>query len=311
MDEVMLKELNKVMSVKRAPVKSDGRSAGSSKSFIDANAKFGCSEAEANIYRQVMYDNESVFGKHKNNLVRCDLVQHKIHLKDKVPVYIKQFKVPEVHSTLIEDQVKEWLKLDIVQPSMSRYNSPIFVVKKKDGNFRLVQDFRALDAKTYPDRYSMRDVNNCIHEIGKSGSRLFSTIDLTLWFWQMVLKPEGREYTAFTVYGMGQFEFKTNPMGLLGCPASFQRLMEAAMKGIPNVLVYIDDILIHSNTHEEHRQILRQVFQRLKHFNLKIRLEKCHFAAEEVEYLEFKLTPNRVLPGTDKTASSYLKRSTP
>jgi len=158
-----------------------------------------------------MYDNESVFSKHKNDLGRCDVVQHEIHLRDKVPVYIKQFKVPEVHSTSIEDQVKEWLKLDIVQPSMSRYNSPIFVVKKKDDNFRLVQDFRALNAKTYPDRYSMRDV------------------------------------------------------------------MEAAMKGIPNVLVYIDDILKHSNTHEEHRQILRQFFQRLKRFNLKIHLEKCHF----------------------------------
>jgi len=302
MDEVMLKDLSEVMAMKNAPQRADDRSAKSSKTFIDTNAKFGCSEAEANKYRQVMYDNESVFSKHKNDLGRCDLVQHEIHLKDKVPVYIKQFKIPEVHSTSIEDQVKEWLKLDIVQPSMSRYNSPIFVVKKKDGNFRLVQDFRALNAKTYPDRYSMRDVNDCIHEIGKSGSRLFSTIDLTSGFWQMVLKPECREYTAFTVYGMGQFEFKTSPMGLLGCPASFQRLMEAAMKGIPNVLVYIDDILIHSNTHDEHRQILRQVFQRLKRFNLKIRLEKCHFAAETVEYLGFKLTPNGVLPGTDKTA---------
>jgi hypothetical protein len=135
----------------------------------------------------------------------------------------------------------------------------------------------------------MRDVSDCIHEIGKSGSNIFSTIDLTLGFWQMVLKP------AITVYGMGQYKFKTSPMGLLGCPASFQRLMEAVMKGIPNVLVYIDDILVHSSTHEEHRKMLDAIFRRLAQHNLKIRLEKkCCFATNEVEYLGFRLTPDGV-----------------
>ena len=270
--------------------------------FIDNNVNLKCANTEKPLYMQMFYEHSSVFSKHKNDLGRCGLVQHEIHLKDKNPVYIKQFKIPEVHATSIEEQVKEWLKLDIVQPSMSRFNSPIFVVKKKDGAFRLVQDFRALNAQTYPDRYSMRDVTDCIHEIGKSGSTIFSTIDLTSGFWQMVLKPECRPYTAFTVYGMGQFEFKTSPMGLLGCPASFQRLMEAVMKGIPNVLVYIDDILVHSKTHEEHRRTLDLVFRRLKRHNLKIRLEKCFFATTEVEYLGFRLTPDGVLPGTDKTA---------
>jgi putative transposase len=271
------------------------------KKFIDANVTLNCGERDRAPYLELFYRHGDVFSKHKNDLGRCSLVQHEIHLKDKNPVYIKQFKIPEVHAAAIEDQVKEWLKLDIVQPSMSRYNSPIFVVKKKDGAFRLVQDFRALNAQTYPDRYSMRDVTDCIHEIGKSGSNIFSTIDLTSGFWQMVLKPECREYTAFTVYGMGQYEFKTSPMGLLGCPASFQRLMEAVMKGIPNVLVYIDDILVHSSSHEEHRKTLDAVFRRLEQHNLKIRLEKCCFATKEVEYLGFRLTPDGVLPGTDKT----------
>jgi hypothetical protein len=97
----------------------------------------------------------------------------------------------------------------------------------------------------------MRDVSDCIHEIGRSESTIFSTIDLTLGFWQMVLEPKSRPLMAFTVYGMGQFEFKTSPMGLLGCPASFQCLMETVTKGIPNVIVYIDDILVHSKTREE------------------------------------------------------------
>ena len=269
--------------------------------FIMENAKIECPPAERQAYLKIFEEYHEIFSKHKNDLGRCDLIQHEIHLKDKAPVYIKQFKIPEGHATAVEEQVKEWLKLGIVQPSLSRFNSPIFVVKKKDGAFRLVQDFRALNAQTYPDKYSMRDVTDCIHEIGRANSTLFTTIDLTSGFWQMVLKPECREYTAFTVYGMGQFEFRTSPMGLLGCPASFQRLMELAMKDIPNVLVYIDDILVHSRTHTEHRETLKKVFERLRMHNLKIRLEKCHFANTSVDYLGFRLTPEGVLPGTDKT----------
>ncbi len=66
-------------------------------------------------------------------------------------------------------------------------------------------------------------------------------------------------------------------MGLLGCPASFQRLMEGVLRNLQNVIVYIDDLLIHSDTHERHLQILEQVLQRLQQNHLKINLEKCIF----------------------------------
>ena len=155
--------------------------------FITKNAKVEGSKEEKEKYLKLFYKYPQVFSQHKNDLGRCDLVQHQIHLKTKEPVYIKQFKIPEGHQKAVTDQVKEWLKLGIVQSSHSRYNSPIFVVKKKDGSFRLVQDFRALNQQTYIDKYSMRDVTDCIHEIGRSESTIFSTIDLTSGFWQMVL----------------------------------------------------------------------------------------------------------------------------
>jgi hypothetical protein len=157
----------------------------------------------------------------------------------------------------------EWLKLGVIQPARSRYNSPIFAVMKKDGNVCLVRDFSALNQQSYTDKYSMKDVSEFIGEIGRSGSTIFSTIDLTAGFWQMILHPRARPYTAFTVPGMGQFQWVTSPMGLLGCPASFQRLMETVVKGIANIIVYIDDLLVHSATHEEHLFTLNQVLARL------------------------------------------------
>ena len=128
----------------------------------------------------------------------------------------------------------------------------------------------------------------------------FQYFDLTAGFWQMILHPRARPYTAFTVPGMGQFQWVTSPMGLLGCPASFQRLMETVVNGLTNVIVYIDDLLVHSATHTEHITALDQVLQRLVQHNIKINLQKCFFGSKEVSYLGFRLTEQGILPGTDK-----------
>ena len=98
-------------------------------------------------------------------------------------------------------------------------------------------------------------------------------------------------------------------MGLLGCPASFQRLMESAMLGIAKVIVYIDDLLLHSSTHSEQLEILSAVLGRLVHYGLKINLDKCIFGNEEVSYLGFTLTPNGIVPGRDKLQA--IKNATP
>jgi hypothetical protein len=78
-----------------------------------------------------------------------------------------------------------------------------------------------------------------------------------------------------------QFEWITSPMGLLGCPASFQRLMEATMDGISKVIVYIDDLLIHSSSHPEQLLILDSVMERLASNGLKINLDKCVFVTKK------------------------------
>ncbi len=195
---------------------------------------------------------------------------HEIALKTAEPIYVKQFKIPDAHRKEVEKHVLEWLKLGVIQPAHSHYNSPIFDVMKTDGNVRLVQDFRALNNQSYTDKYSMKDVSECIGEIGRSSSALFSTIDLTEGFWQMILHPRARPYTAFTVSGMGQFQWVTSPMGLLGCPASFQCLMETVVNNISNIIVYIDYLLVHLASHEEHIATLGRVLKRLMQHNNKL-----------------------------------------
>jgi len=168
---------------------------------------------------------------------------------------------------------------------------------KKDGTVRLVQDFRALNNESYTNKYSMKDVSECIGEIGRSGSTIFTTTDLTAGFWQIILHPRARPYTAFTVPNMGQFQWVTSPMGLLGCTANFQCLMETVVYRISNVIVYTDDLLVHSATHKEHLATLGQVLRRLVQHKIKINLQKCIFGSEEVSYLGFRLTEEGIKPG--------------
>ena len=135
---------------------------------------------------------------------------------------MKQYQIPDAHREEVEKHVNEWLKMGVIEPTHSRCNSPIFMVKKKNGNLRLVQDFRALNSHSHIDKYSMKDVSKCIGDIGRAGSSVFSTLDLTAGFWQQVLHQDSRPCTAFTVPDKGQFQWVTTPMGLLGAPASFQ-----------------------------------------------------------------------------------------
>jgi hypothetical protein len=118
----------------------------------------------------------------------------------------------------------------------------------------------------------------------------------------MPLHSDSVPKTAFTLPGLGQYEWLTLPMGLLGCPAaaSFQRLMEKLMDGIDNVIVYIDDLLIHSKTHEHYLQILDVLMTRLAENNMKINAAKCFFGNTEVNYLGFRLNPQGIKPGKDK-----------
>ena len=150
------------------------------------------------------------------------------------------------------------------------------------------------------DKYSMKDVSECIGEIGRLGSCLFTTINLTRGFWQMLLQLKSCPYTAFAIPRKFQFQWVTSPMGLLGCPSSFQRLMETVVHGLQNVIVYIDHLLVHSSTHEEHLELLDQLLKRLVQHNVKINLSKCHFGSKNVAYLGFRLTEEGVKPGSDK-----------
>jgi hypothetical protein len=108
---------------------------------------------------------------------------------------------------------------------------------------------------------------------------------------------------------MGRFEWTRTSQGLHSAPSQYQRLMKLTVKGLHNVIVYIDDLLVHNSDHVLHCQSLQSLFDQLRKANLKLNLTKCNFGSTNVTHLGFLLTPEGILPGSDKLAA--VKNTTP
>ncbi len=216
-------------------------------------------------YIDILFKHQNVISANKYNLELATNFKHKIHLRDNNPVYLKQFKIQEAHQNFIEQSLEEWLKLGVVKCSNSLYNSPILSVPKKQGQrLRVVQDFWELNNHSHIDKYSMKEITECIGDIGRANYTIFFTLDLMSGFWQMQLVEQSQPLTAFTIPSKDQYHWITSSMGLLGCPASFQRLMEKVLRNISDVIVYINDLLVHTQDHDQHLQVLDKVLDCLQ-----------------------------------------------
>ena len=253
-------------------------------------------------YESLILKNHDIFSRDKMDLGRTNIMQHSIKLKDNEPTFVKQFRIPESHRSVLIEHLNNWIKLGVVSPSRSKYNSPIFCVPKKDGSLRPVLDFRSVNAKSHIDKYSQREVQDCIDELGRAQSTVFSSLDLTAGFWQLPLEKESRQFTAFTIPGLGSFQWNCTPMGLLGSPATFGRMMDFIMRFL-SCITYQDDVLVHSKDHEQQLVELQKAFDRIRAHGLKLNVKKCSFGQSNVPYLGFLLTPTGILPGTEKTAA--------
>ena len=109
-----------------------------------------------------------MFSINKSNLGRTDVMEHSLSMRDQYTVFTKQFHFPESHRSVLITHMQNWIKVGVDSPSHSHFNLPIFCVPKKDGTLRPVLDFRAINEKSCIDKYSQREVQDCIDEIGRA-----------------------------------------------------------------------------------------------------------------------------------------------
>ena len=144
-------------------------------------------------------------------------------------------------------------------------------------------DYRKLNAITIGDPYQLPHIDKLIDGIGTS--KHITTLDLTKGYYQVPVAPEHKEKMAFiTLYG--KYEFSIMPFGLMSAPSTFQCLNDQVLHGLHQFTVaYLDDILVHSASWEEHLMHLNQVFGRLRAAGLRVKRKKCHFATNKCVYL--------------------------
>ncbi|XP_049316307.1 retrovirus-related Pol polyprotein from transposon opus isoform X1 [Bactrocera dorsalis] len=223
------------------------------------------------------------------------------------PIYTKSYPYPTNLRGEVEKQIKELLNNGVIRPSKSPYNSPLWIVPKKPGpsgekKYRVVVDFKRLNAITIPDSYPIPDINNTLASLGEC--KYFTTLDLTSGFHQIRMKEKDIEKTAFSTAN-GKYEFTRLPFGLKNAPSIFQRMINDVLKTLIGkaCYVYIDDIIIMGKTKEEHLRNIEEVFMLLHKSNLKVNLEKSKFFRTEVNFLGHIVTGEGILPDPDKISA--------
>ncbi|MBW0543452.1 hypothetical protein O181_083167, partial [Austropuccinia psidii MF-1] len=175
----------------------------------------------------------------------------------------------------------------VVEPSTSPYRSSILLVKKPDGSYRWVVDFRNLNKVSKPDAYPMPKVNDILDSL--RDAKYLSSLDLKSAYFQIPLTEDSKEKTAFTIPGRGLFQFTRMPQGLNTSAATWQRFIDRVVGDDlkENVFVYLDDIVIVAQSFDQHVEILRMVFQRLQDAGLTVNFSKCQFCRPELKYLGY------------------------
>jgi hypothetical protein len=246
-----------------------------------------------------------IFHVEGDKLTYTNATSHEIRLKpNQPPVYRRPYRLPQAQQHEINKQIEGMLANDIIEPSISPFNSPLLLVKKKiDASglekFRVVVDFRALNEVTINEFHPLPLITEILDQLGQC--HLFSVIDLASGFYQIPLAKESREYTAFSTL-QGHYQFKRLVMGLKTSPATFQRLMNNVLSGIIGIkcLVYLDDIIIYGKNLDDHNNKLREVFERLRYNQLKIQPDKCEFLKRECLYLGHIISETGIRPDPKK-----------
>jgi Reverse transcriptase (RNA-dependent DNA polymerase). len=143
------------------------------------------------------------------------------------------------------------------------------------------------------------NIEEILDQLGKA--RYFSAFDLTNGFHQIRLKEEHKCKTAFSTPD-GHFEYQRMPFGLRNAPATFQRMMDQALRGLIGTVcfVYLDDVVIYGQNEKEHNDKLRKFLQRMRELGLKLQPDKCEYLKPELQYLGHVITAEGVKPNPDK-----------
>lgn len=215
------------------------------------------------------------------------------------PVNVRPYRYTPLQKDEIERQVADMLDRGIIKHSSSPFSSPVLLVKKKDGSWRFCVDYRHLNALTVKNKYPLPIIDELLDEL--AGACWFSKLDLHSGYHQIQMHPNDEHKTAFKTHH-GHFEFRVLPFGLTSTPATFEGVMNSGLATHlrQSVLVFVDDILVYSQTLADHELHLSCVLQILTEHQLKVKQSKCSFAQPQLAYLGHVISAQGVATDEEK-----------
>ena len=260
----------------------------------------------------VLSEYDDLFMKNKSDIGRCKIAKHRIELEpEAIPHREGARRMSPDKAAKANQEVQNLLALGLIQPSYSPWASGIVMVKKKSGELRFCCDFRPLNDATVKDAFPLPRIDESLSRI--ANAKIFTSIDLAWAFWQIPLKKRDRRKTAFACE-LGLFEWRRMPFGLCNASATFQRSITRALQKIQQrhgsvVMAYIDDIVIATETIEDHLERIREVFECLREAGFKMRAEKCDFMRTETKCLGRVVSAEGIKP--DPAAVSKIQEWMP
>ena len=212
----------------------------------------------------------------------------KIQLNENAtPQYRNYYRLSPTQQKALKELVSEYVhagKMDLC--AGSSWGAPVILVPKKDGSWRIVFDYRLLNNVTVKDRYPLPRIDDYLQNL--RGAKFFSSLDAMDGFHQIRMDPADVDKTA-VVTPFGSFVWKVMPMGAANAPAMFQRMMNRIFGHLLYLKVYMDDILVHSETKEQHFQHLEEFFTTCEQADIRLKRSKCHFFMSTLEWVGFRI----------------------
>ncbi|GFU79481.1 retrovirus-related Pol polyprotein from transposon 297 [Trichonephila clavipes] len=232
------------------------------------------SDEQRNKLSELLRKFSGLFTKTDKSTAAKTNVKHRIFTGDHAPINQRAYRVSPTERRIIHEEVQKMLDEGIVQPSESPWSSPVVLVRKKDGSWRFCVDYRKLNSVTKKDVYPLPRIDDTLDCL--KGAKFFSSMDLRSGYWQIEIDEADREKTAF-ITPEGLYEFKVMPFGLCNAPATFERMMDNLLRNFKwtMCLCYLDDIIVFSETFEDHLIRLRLVLKCLQEAGLKLNSKKC------------------------------------